>query len=190
MKRTFLTIILILFTVVYGFSQKITGTWNGTLDLGTSKLRIVFHIEEKDGIYISTFDSPDQAAYNIPVSKTTLKKKILRISMMQQVAVFEGKVRKNVIEGIFTQMGNPMVLTLTRGDIEFSRPKNPKPPFSYNSEDVKFRNEQDGITLAGTFTYPKTSNNFPVAVLISGSGAQNRDEEMLRILCRVGSRSE
>ncbi|MBL1280740.1 MAG: alpha/beta hydrolase [Fluviicola sp.] len=60
-----------------------------------------------------------------------------------------------------------------------NRPQEPKPPFSYQSEDVEFKNNNDGIKLAGTLTYPSEGTNFPAVVLISGSGAQDRNSELL-----------
>ncbi len=54
----------------------------------------------------------------------------------------------------------------------------PVAPFPYYSENVTFKNDKAGITLAGTLTLPAKEGTFPVVVLISGSGAQNRDEEI------------
>ena len=179
MRKTFLTILLITFSVLTVLSQNITGTWNGTLDFGMKKLRIVFHIEKQNGGYISTLDSPDQSKFGMPATTTTLTKKILKINILQLMATFEGKVKKNSIEGTFTQMGQTFNLVLTRGNVEIKRPQTPKPPFPYKSEDVYFENKEDGIILAGTFTYPRLGNNFPAVILITGSGAQNRDEEIL-----------
>ena len=178
MKRIFLIGIGLLFCSLT-FSQDITGSWNGTLDLGASTLRIVFHIEEKDGVYTTTMDSPDQGARGIKTTNTTLKKKNLTVNIARLMATFEGKVKKNSIEGTFTQRGTSFPLVLTRGTIDPTRPQDPKPPYPYNSEDVYFENKQADIALAGTFTYPKEGNNFPVAVLITGSGRQNRDEELM-----------
>lgn len=59
-----------------------------------------------------------------------------------------------------------------------NRPQTPEPPFNYNVENVTFKNIKDTVTLAGTFTFPKTGKNFPAVILISGSGAQNRNEEI------------
>lgn len=60
------------------------------------------------------------------------------------------------------------------------RPQEPKAPFNYNSESVYFENRQaDNIKLAGTLTIPKDVKKPPVAILISGSGPQNRDEELM-----------
>ena len=169
---------IVLFFCLTAFSQDITGSWNGVLDYGTGTLRLVFNIEEKDGIYSSTLDSPDQGIKGGKTTNTILKKKTLTINIARLFAAFEGKVKKNSIEGTFTQYGTSFPLVLKRGGIEINRPQEPKPPYPYHVEDVYFENTQANITLAGTFTCPKEGSNFPVAVLITGSGGQNRNEEI------------
>jgi len=62
---------------------------------------------------------------------------------------------------------------------EAKRPQEPKEPFPYNSEEVLFENATDNVVLAGTLTFPKEGNNFPAVVMITGSGGQNRNEELL-----------
>lgn len=60
-----------------------------------------------------------------------------------------------------------------------NRPQDPKEPYNYTSEDVFFANtEADSILLAGTLTLPKNKTKPAVAILISGSGPQNRNEEI------------
>ena len=60
-----------------------------------------------------------------------------------------------------------------------NRPQDPKGPFNYSSEDIYFTNyKADSIKLAGTLTLPKNKTNSTVAILISGSGPQNRNEEV------------
>ena len=59
------------------------------------------------------------------------------------------------------------------------RPQDPIKPYPYYSEEVTFINSKAGITLAGTLTLPSKEGKFPVVVLITGSGPQNRDEELL-----------
>ncbi|KXN97945.1 hypothetical protein LS48_14205 [Aequorivita aquimaris] len=71
-----------------------------------------------------------------------------------------------------------MVSTSFFAQESLKRPQTPQAPFEYNVEEVSFQNTQDSITLAGTFTYPRTGRNFPVAILISGSGPQNRNSEI------------
>lgn len=178
MKKLLFILIVALFPCSLVFSQDITGSWNGVLNYGTGTLHIVFHIEGKDGTYITTMDSPDQGANGIKTTNTILKKKNLTINIAKLFAKFEGKIKKNSIEGTFTQGGASFPLVLTRGTVEINRPQNPKPPYPYNSEDIFFENKKAGIMLAGTLTFPKEGNNFPVVVLITGSGGQNRNEEL------------
>jgi len=60
-----------------------------------------------------------------------------------------------------------------------NRPQEPKQPFEYISENVVFKNNLDSISLAGTITYPKKGSDFPAVILISGSGPQDRNSELL-----------
>ncbi|HVQ10002.1 MAG TPA: alpha/beta hydrolase, partial [Allosphingosinicella sp.] len=60
------------------------------------------------------------------------------------------------------------------------RPQEPHPPFPYRSEEVRIPNPRaPGVTLAGTLTLPPGDGPFPAAILISGSGAQDRDESLM-----------
>lgn len=61
---------------------------------------------------------------------------------------------------------------------KLNRLQTPEAPFSYNIEEVSFQNTQDSISLAGTLTFPKTGIDFPTVILISGSGPQDRNEEI------------
>jgi alpha/beta superfamily hydrolase len=60
-----------------------------------------------------------------------------------------------------------------------NRPQEPKPPFPYTSEDVTFINEKFNIKLAGTLTIPAGTGPFKTVIMITGSGAQNRNEELM-----------
>ncbi|MDT0650884.1 alpha/beta hydrolase family protein, partial [Autumnicola edwardsiae] len=62
---------------------------------------------------------------------------------------------------------------------KINRPQEPTKPFPYNSEEISFYNDIDKITLAGTLTTPKNKKDFTTAILISGSGPQNRNEEIM-----------
>lgn len=59
------------------------------------------------------------------------------------------------------------------------RPQEPKPKFNYVIENVRFENSIDTVTLAGTFSKPKGKGKFPAVILVTGSGPQNRDEELM-----------
>lgn len=155
--------------------RNMAGTWSGKADIWGTSLRLVFHIAE-DG---ATMDSPDQGATGIPVTTTTFSGDTLRLSVASIGLSYTGVLKNGVIEGAFTQRGAKFTLDLTRGDVVLNRPQEPRGPFPYRSEEVAFENPAAGITLAGTLTTPSEGGRFPAVVLLTGSGAQNRDEEIL-----------
>lgn len=163
-------------------AQDISGTWHGKLSLpGGNSLTIVFHINRTDqGTYITTLDSPDQGANNIKTASTSYQDSILTVQIPGINANYNGRLNAtaDAIEGTFMQ-GMPLSLNLVKGEPSLlKRPQEPQPPFPYRSEEVSVRNEQDGITLAGTLTLPQKGSRFPAVVLVTGSGAQDRNEEI------------
>lgn len=181
MKKAGIFIIIFLYTFS-GFSQEIKGSWFGTLEVPGGKLRLVFHINEKSGVYQTTLDSPDQGANGIPTATTTLKDSHLKISIPTLKAQYEGVCSEMEIKGTFTQVNIPFPLTLTRKEImperPPERPQEPRPPYPYHCEEVTFENLGAGIKLAGTLTLPQKSGTYPAVILITGSGAQDRDEKI------------
>jgi fermentation-respiration switch protein FrsA (DUF1100 family) len=165
------------------YAEDITGNWFGTLNVQGVKLRLVFHIVKKGETYKATMDSLDQGAKGIPVSSVGLKDSKIKIMISSAGILFEGLLKdKNTITGTFKQSGLVLPLKLIRKKgktAELKRPQEPKKPYPYYSENVKFENRKDKITLAGTLTFPKKGDKFPAVILITGSGPQNRDEEIL-----------
>lgn len=162
-------------------AQDISGTWHGKLTIPTGSLTIVFHINRTaDGTYITTLDSPDQGATNIKTATTSFEDSVLTIQIPLLQASYKGKLSsEKAINGTFTQ-GIALPLNLEKGAAsQPKRPQEPQPPFPYRSEEVTVRNEQDGINLAGTLTLPEKGKKFPAVVMVTGSGAQNRDEEIM-----------
>lgn len=162
-------------------AQEISGQWCGALQLPTGKLRIVFNVSAKDNSYTATMDSPDQGAKGIPVTKVTFEAPVLTLEVAAAQIKYTGTCEKNQIKGTFTQgtFSIPMDLTKNSEPIEVKRPQEPLAPYPYRSEEVTFENKKAGVTLAGTLTMPSAGSNFPVVVLITGSGKQNRDEELM-----------
>lgn len=160
-------------------AHDIEGEWRGVLNVGAAKLRLNVNIAKEGMGYVATMDSPDQGAKGIPITKISVQDKTLEFNIDNLKASYKGVFSEDSIVGTFTQMNQNFSLDFSRNEIVLNRPQNPIQPYSYFSEDIKFHNKQADINLAGTFTYPKTGNQFPVAILISGSGAQNRDEELL-----------
>ena len=161
--------------------QDITGTWNGDLAVSGTKLKLVFHIDKSETGYVALMDSPSQGAKGIPASSVLFDESNLSIEIKSLGVIYKGAVvNETTIEGTFSQSGMSFPLSLTRGEPEaLKRPQEPKPPFPYKSEDVSFPNEKGGAIFAGTITLPEGKGPFPAAILVSGSGAQNRDEEIL-----------
>lgn len=179
MKKLTLLIVLIPCLIQ---AQDITGKWNGMLSAQGMELRLVFHISRGDSTYDATMDSPDQKAFGIPASATNFENSTLNIEIAKLGVRYQGRYGSNGIEGNFYQAGQSFPLNLTRGLIEkkaLFRPQEPKKPYPYFSEEVRFPSEGGKVELAGTLTLPDGKKKFPTAILITGSGPQNRDEEFM-----------
>jgi len=171
-----------------GFAQQqdiskinIEGIWEGKLKVPGAELKIVFNISKNpDGTLTATLDSPDQGAIGIPIEEVVFKDNTLRLEVKSAGGVFEGKVSADflVIEGEWKQSGGVFPLKVNRTDkaVEIVRPQEPKKPYPYIEEEVKYDNKEAGITFAGTLTLPSGKGSFPSVLLITGSGPQDRNE--------------
>ncbi len=172
------------FSLSQSQSIDLNGTWLGTLKVASMELRIVFHISgnAEEG-YKATMDSPDQGANDIPVDSVIVSSGKVRLAVSIIKGFFEGAVSKDglTLDGSWSQGGRsfPLVLKKVEKVKELKRPQEPKEPFPYKQEDVKYENKSAGVTLAGTLTIPEGKGPFPAAILITGSGKQNRNEELL-----------
>ncbi|MDR1221868.1 MAG: alpha/beta hydrolase [Tannerella sp.] len=178
-------IILLITTVasLNSWGQDISGAWNGILKIQGVQLRLVFHIQKTATGYSATMDSPDQGAKDIPMTSASFENNVLKLSVASAGIGYEGVLNADGnITGTFKQMQLSLPLDLTKGTVEAEkprRPQEPSKPYPYREEEVSFKNEDDGVTLAGTLTLPAGEGTFPAVILISGSGAQNRDEEIM-----------
>lgn len=182
---TFIILAFLLTTTIFG--QEISGDWNGILKIPTGKqISIVFHVIKSEKGYSSSMDSPDQKAFGIPVTTTTFENSSIKFGIPNAQIEYEGTLKENIIIGFFKQAGQSVSMDLSREklaksepNVKLNRPQEPIKPYAYYSEDVIFPNKNAGINLAGTLTLPKKDGRFPVMILITGSGPQNRDEELL-----------
>jgi uncharacterized protein len=163
--------------------NSITGAWMGKISAGAIQLRIVinFSVVGKDSL-IATLDSPDQGAKGIKLGPVSNSGETLKISAGALQAEYNGTIKNDtIIEGTWKQAGTSNVLNLVRLKTTFSlnRPQEPKPPFPYTSMDTTFTNDKFRIKLAGTLTIPAGNGPFPAVILITGSGPQNRNEELM-----------
>lgn len=178
-KIIFLLISLV--SLQHLYSQEFQGKWFGILNVQGIKLHLIFNISKSGNGYTSTLDSPDQGARGIPVTQTTVTNSLLNLEIPSGNLSYVGELKNDTILGIFKQNGQEFAMNLSKNTSENSvlkRPQEPKEPFEYYSEEVEFENKSEKITLAGTLNLPKKEGVFPVVILISGSGPQNRDEEL------------
>lgn len=165
-------------------AQITDGAWKGILKVGPQKLNVVFNFKKAaDGALQCTMDSPDQGAKGIPATVKMFGADSLNVEIPMLKVRYDGKLRGKEIIGTFNQAGMAFDLNLTPGQVVRNRPQTPVAPFTYKTEEVSFTNEKDQSVLSGTLTYPEgyegmNKKEVPVVLMISGSGPQNRDEEL------------
>lgn len=183
MKKT----ILLFFAFLMALSvqaQSVDGSWTGKLSVGGTQLTIVLNITKgADGKFACTLDSPDQGVKGIPADITVTDGTKVKVSIANLMATYEGEVKDGEMKGTFTQGGMPFTLNLKPGTVKLNRPQTPVEPYPYATKDVKIDNKADNVSLGATLTYPlgyekMDKKDVPVVVMVTGSGLQNRDEEV------------
>lgn len=149
------------------------GTWNGELNVMGNKVPLVFNFSTNG----CTIDSPSQGVNGIQAEKTVKDDGTISVKVGMIGATFEGKMTDGEIKGTYVQNGFQLPLTLKPGKLVVKRPQTPVPPFPYKEESVSFTNAQ--YTFNGTLTLPENyTKNTPVVLMVTGSGQQDRDEEL------------
>lgn len=181
MKYILLTIALLVNTLSINAQSRLAGIWEGSIKMG-STMRLVFHIKEANGVLSGIMDSPDQGVKGIPCQSITLKGDSVTFDLGNLGISYNGLMDgDNDIKGIWHQKGAVIPIDFKKTDkpAELVRPQTPKEPFSYLSEDVTYQNADKSISYGATITIPKGKGSFPAVLLITGSGPQNRDEELM-----------
>lgn len=162
-------------------NSKLNGAWQGILVAEGDSQMVVVDITG-DSILDITVSLPWIAMTNLSTGKPKFLNDSLTFKVNQPAFSFKGlvDVEKMTITGFFKQGKNyPLTLTKTDNPVRMNRPQTPLAPFPYSSEEVTISNKKAKVTLSGTLTLPKGTGPFPAVVLITGSGPQNRDEELL-----------
>ena len=171
MKRILTFFATIVLLALHANAQ--TGTWSGKLDVQGTKLSLVFHLDDDN----PTMDSPDQGAKGIPIQIERKSFGGITIKVPSLGASYEGIYMVQQIVGTFKQAGMSLPLTLTPGEDKPKRPQTPQGPFPYATEEVTFLNGD--VALNGTLVFPQGyTRTTPVLIMVTGSGQQNRDEEI------------
>lgn len=162
--------------------RSVVGHWEGSLPIPSGAIRIFLHIDaDSTGKLRATFDSPDQMAMQMPIATIDTSADSLTFFVMSAMGRYDGLyIRKNdEIHGQWMQGQSVMQLNFRRNDsVAFERPQEPKPPFPYRTEDITV-DLDDGGKLAGMLTIPEGTGKFPLSILLTGSGSQNRDESIV-----------
>ena len=156
------------------------GYWNGVLSVGGQSIKMEFEILELQEGVVGKMNA--QGVKGIPV-EVSAGENGLELQVKQLGMKYSGVKMGNGIMGTFEQHGITAPLILYPGKLEVNRPQTPKAPYPYKTEEVSFANAAEGATLTGTITYPvgyetMKAKNVPVVVMVTGSGTQNRDEEI------------
>lgn len=176
--------LLLCASVCVSQAQKLEGSWTGKLSVQGTQLTLVFHIEkDKNNGFIVTMDSPDQSVKGVPATVNSLTADSVDIAISSIGARYLGKQQGDHIQGTFTQFGRSFPLMLNRGVEELKRPQTPHAPYPYQTEEVTFQNAKANAVFSGTLTYPvgyeqMNKQKVPVVLMVTGSGQENRNEEM------------
>ena len=163
------------------------GSWDGKLRVTPAvALALRINITGNPDFPTLTLDSPEQNAFGLPAKGEYVEGDSIALSIAQIQMRYSGRLVGDSICGVFTQGDRSLPLNLRRADSSASpqggtptRQQTPAAPFPYSEEELKITNPEGGHQLGGTLTVPdKPAAGAPVVVLVSGSGLQNRDEEL------------
>ncbi len=170
------------YDVIGQLNERCLGTWEGVLSVNNTDLRIIFHIKSKNGVLMATMDSPDQLQYDIKMDTVIADNEGFLLKLALASAEYKGKYRVDSLKvnGHWKQAGKSFKLNLKKNESFLGRkfPQEPKAPFPYKAEEVLYKNKKADITIGGTLTVPEEDKKYPVILLITGSGAQDRDENI------------
>ena len=158
------------------------GIWDATANRRGAILHLVLRVTTGPGGTIASFDSPDQLAMSLPVRGLTRDGDAVRFALPSGNTNFTGTLTGGRLSGHWADGTESTFTRRAAGAAEAAaprRPQTPQPPFPYRAEEVQVPNPRAaGVTLAGTLTLPQGRGPFPAAILITGSGAQDRDETL------------
>ena len=181
LRTIFIAIVLVVGISVSYAEDRATGHWEGHIEIPGQPLAVKVDLAIDDTDWNGTIDIPAQGAKGLPLSEIHVAEEGEGMRVKFSIRgvpgnlTFDGTLQDGVINGTFSQGGVTFGFRLSREIVSDPvRPQEPKPPFPYQIEEVEFQNGD--INLAGTLTVPQGDGPFPVVLLISGSGLQDRDE--------------
>ncbi|MCB0478161.1 MAG: alpha/beta fold hydrolase [Crocinitomicaceae bacterium] len=178
----YLRILFLLLIPISSWTQ-ISGDWHAMLEVGPTQIPLDIHIDFENNVL--TLDSPDQQVMGKNVDTLVLTDSTVYFEIRAWKVRYTGKYdqKKELINGEFFQAGVTFPLNFGRDEIEkkeIKRPQNPPDAVEYEVLEVSFKNKKGKFELHGTLTIPKGDGPFPAVVLASGTGQQDRNEEMIK----------
>lgn len=175
----------LLFLLIFPISlfSQTEGDWNGMLEVGAIQIPLVIHVDSEKGEIV--LDSPDQMVQGKKTDSAVVSKEGLSFQIKAWGVFYNGEYdpTDNKIKGEFEQNGFKTQLVFQREKIEkkeIKRPQTPKGPEGYEEIEVSYKNKKAKLTLNGTLTIPEGEGPFPAVILASGTGQQDRNEEMVK----------
>ncbi|MFI5718167.1 alpha/beta hydrolase family protein [Nocardia sp. NPDC051750] len=158
--------------------ERVGGQWHGAIEVPGAPMLVGV---EFTGRHSGVIDFPVRQASGLALSDVVAEPDQVKFGIpdMPGDPRFAGHLDESAgtIVGDFNQSGQSFGLTLSRNPVPPpARPQEPQPPYPYISEDVSYSN--GGFTIAGTLTRPDTADPVPAVVLVTGSGPQDRNEEI------------
>ena len=157
------------------------GVWNAVLRTPTRELRISFKLQwTLDEVLAGNYSSFDEGVAGWPLDHISVAGSSIELKIKRIQATLKGVMSADgsIIEGKWKQPGGELDIKLGR-QAPVRRHQNPSRPFPYQIRDVRFRGGDRRVAIAGTLTLPRATSRMPAVVLLSGSGAQDRDQTIL-----------
>lgn len=188
MKKLSVYLAILLFVLIqsekaFGQAQgaTIAGNWLGAIEVGGTKYRLALKVSKTvDGTFTAKLDNIDQAVNDLKIDSITQQEKSVRFEAKNLGLSYEGALndKGDEIAGQMKQGAGAFPLIWKKADAvpTLSRPQDPQKPYPYAEEEVVYENKADKVKLAGTLTVPRGEGKFPAVILITGSGAQDRNE--------------
>src|SRR5271165_466552 len=132
--------------------SRLEGDWDGTLEAGALKLRIILHVHIRGGVTVATVDSPDQNATGLPATVTLAEDRV-GFSAQGAPGAFEGDLAPDGASLTGRWSGAPLAFVRRATGAAAptpNRPQTPAKPYPYREELVTFENTTAHVRLAGT----------------------------------------
>lgn len=165
-------------------AEGLEGKWQGVIAVSGIQLRAALEITKKGpDTYSGVFISLDQGAQKLPLDTVTIKGDAVHFALNIAQLTWDGTINAAGTEltGKMTQGGSTIPLNFKRGEAPApqKRPQEPTKPYPYTEVEVLYDNPSAGTKIGGTLTVPPGKGPFPAALLITGSGQQDRNETLL-----------